>query len=275
MGKFDGMLICTDLDGTLLEKNKSISEENHNAIEYFKSEGGIFTFITGRMPCISKDTYNAINPNGPFGCINGGGIYDHRQMKYLWNTHMPDSVLDVIDYLLSYMPKLGVQVNTFDEIIFANDSEVMKWFRVVTGCPDLFMHHRDINKPIAKVVFGVEKQEEIDEIEKLLKAHPIAKDYYFVNSEKNLCEILPQGVCKGTVIPRLADILGIDMKKTVAVGDYYNDVSMIKAAGVGIAVANAVDEAKAVADYITVSNEESAIAHIIYDIESGNIKFIK
>ena len=45
MGKFDGMLICTDLDGTLLEKNKSISEENHNAIEYFKSEGGIFTFL--------------------------------------------------------------------------------------------------------------------------------------------------------------------------------------------------------------------------------------
>ena len=56
MGKFDGMLICTDLDGTLLEKNRSISEENHNAIEYFKSEGGIFTFITGRMPCIAKDT---------------------------------------------------------------------------------------------------------------------------------------------------------------------------------------------------------------------------
>ena len=86
---------------------------------------------------------------------------------------------------------------------------------------------------------------------------------------------MPQGVCKGTVIPRLADILGIDMKKTVAVGDYYNDVSMIKAAGVGVAVANAVDEAKAAADYITVSNEESAIAHIIYDIEKGNIKFIK
>ena len=50
MGKFDGMLICTDLDGTLLRNDKTISCENIDAIEYFKQEGGYFTFVTGRMP---------------------------------------------------------------------------------------------------------------------------------------------------------------------------------------------------------------------------------
>ncbi|MBQ3226919.1 MAG: HAD hydrolase family protein, partial [Clostridia bacterium] len=50
MGKFDGVLICTDLDGTLLKKDKTISEENLKAIEYFKREGGFFTIVTGRMP---------------------------------------------------------------------------------------------------------------------------------------------------------------------------------------------------------------------------------
>ena len=63
------------------------------------------------------------------------------------------------------------------------------------------------------------------------------------------------------------------MSRTVAIGDYNNDISMIKAAGVGIAVANAVEEAKAVADIVTVSNEEHAIAKIIEGIERGEIVF--
>ena len=62
------------------------------------------------------------------------------------------------------------------------------------------------------------------------------------------------------------------MKKIVAIGDYNNDVEMIRTAGVGVAVANAASEAKAVADVITVSNEEHAIAKVIYDIESGSIR---
>ena len=66
-------------------------------------------------------------------------------------------------------------------------------------------------------------------------------------------------------------ILVGDMRRTIAVGDYNNDVGMLKAAGLGIAVANAVKEAKEAADLITVSNEEHAIAQIISDIENGRI----
>lgn len=76
MGKFDGTLFCTDLDGTLLNSKKDISRENREAIEYFKSEGGLFTFVTGRMPYTSMEMYEMVRPNAPFGCINGGGIYD-------------------------------------------------------------------------------------------------------------------------------------------------------------------------------------------------------
>ena len=72
---------------------------------------------------------------------------------------------------------------------------------------------------------------------------------------------------------RIADILGINHEKTVAMGDYNNDVSMLKMAGVGVAVSNASEEAKAAADLITVSNEEHAVAKVISDIESEVIKF--
>ena len=71
---------------------------------------------------------------------------------------------------------------------------------------------------------------------------------------------------------QLAEIYGIDPKRTVAVGDYDNDVSMLLAAGVGIAVENASEAAKRAADMITVSNDESAIARIIGDLDAGRIR---
>ena len=73
MNKFKGILFTTDLDGTVLRKDKTISEENKKAIEYFMSEGGIFTFITGRIPYGAEPVLQQLEPNAPFGCINGGG----------------------------------------------------------------------------------------------------------------------------------------------------------------------------------------------------------
>jgi hydroxymethylpyrimidine pyrophosphatase-like HAD family hydrolase len=127
--------------------------------------------------------------------------------------------------------------------------------------------------PIAKVVFADMREEAILRVAELLDAHPRAKEFDFIRSEKLLYEILPKGNSKGNLLREMSRILGIDMKRTVALGDYNNDVSMIEAAGVGIAVSNAVDEAKAVADRITVSNEEHALAMTVEEIERGVITF--
>ena len=126
---------------------------------------------------------------------------------------------------------------------------------------------------LAKVLFGDHREERLMKVKALLDAHPRYADFDYIRSEHSLYEILPKGISKGAVLPRLAEHLGLDMKRTVAVGDYNNDISMLKAAGVGIAVSNATEEAKAAADLVTVSNEEHAIAKIIYDIENGNISF--
>ena len=96
MGKFDGVLICTDLDGTLYRKDKTISEENKEAIEYFKREGGYFTFITGRMPYYSLDAFNSVRPNVPFGCINGGGLYDGAAKDYVWTAALEREALELV-----------------------------------------------------------------------------------------------------------------------------------------------------------------------------------
>ena len=272
MKKFEGILICTDLDGTLLKTDKSISKENLDAIEYFKSEGGIFTFITGRMPFTAYDMCEWIKPNAPIGCINGGGIFDYDTKSYVYTYELPRAALEIVEDVWQKLPEIGYQVNTFDAIYFPRDNSAMEAFRRATGYPYVKKHHTEVDEPMAKVVFGTESEKAMQKLIKHLSSHPMASEFDFIRSERKLYEILPKGSSKGSVLPRLAEHLGVDMKKTIGVGDYNNDISMLLAAEVGVAVANATPEAKAAADYITVSNDEHAIARIITDIESGDLK---
>ena len=272
MGKFDGILICTDLDGTLLRADKTISEENVGAIEYFKSEGGLFTFITGRMPMYVPYIYNTINPNAPFGCINGGGIYDHRTGKYDYTVELDRSALKLVEAVDRELPMIGIQVNTFECVYFNKDNEAMVNFRRETAAPNIVCHYNDVREPLAKVVFGDESEENVLALAKLLSKHELADSFDFIRSDRTLYEILPKGNSKGGVLMKMCELLSIDPARSVAVGDYDNDVSMIKAAGLGIAVANATPSVMAVADSVTVSNEEHAIAKIIYDLDSGTLK---
>lgn len=271
MGKFDGILICTDLDGTLYRKDKSISKENREAIEYFKSEGGFFTFITGRMPYYSTDAYNKVCPNAPFGCINGGGVYDGEAKRYVRTADMPDGVMELVEAVDKALPDVGIQACVLDKTYFCRENDRMVSFRKQTGLPKLSCHYRDVTEPIGKILFGTESEECILKIEKILTSHPRADEFDFIRSERTLFEILPKGIHKGVALEKLTEYLGLDRRKTVAVGDYNNDVGMFKTAGIGIAVANACKTALDAADLVTVSNEEHAIARIIYDIESGKI----
>ena len=154
MKKFEGILLCTDLDGTLLRQDKSISRENLDAINYFMSEGGYFTFITGRMPYTSTSIYQALNQNAPFGCINGGGIYDHRLSKYLWTRELSKECFELIDTVVENIENIGIQVNSFDRIHFAGENEAMQRFRKATGAPNIVTPYREVTEPIGKIVFG-------------------------------------------------------------------------------------------------------------------------
>ncbi|MBE6650331.1 MAG: HAD family phosphatase [Ruminococcaceae bacterium] len=272
MAIFDGTLICTDLDGTLLRKDKTISKENLDAIEYFKANGGYFTYVTGRMPFFSFDTYERIKPNAPFGCINGGGLYDFEKKDYVMKQVISDKVMELVKCIDENFPKVGIQVNTFYKTYFCKDNSVLVHFREICNAENYTCDYMNVEEPVAKILFGVETEEEISGMAKMLREHPLADDFEFIRSERTLYEILPKGITKGTAIKGICDYLGLDANKTVAIGDYDNDIPMLKAAKIGVAVSNACENAKKVADYITVSNEEHAIARLIYDLEKGIIK---
>ena len=273
MKKFENILFCTDLDGTLLCDNKVISKENLDAIEYFKSLGGKFTFITGRPPIIATDIYNNVKPNVPYGCFNGGGLYDGEKAELIWSVLLPKSAEKLLEYVEKDFSQVGIQINTQKNIYYQKESSGTVWFREITNTPYIYGDFNTIEEPIVKVVFACQDIDCMERFVEALPQHPLCKEFDFIRSELTLCEILPKNVSKGNVLKILADYLKIDIKNTIAIGDYNNDISMIKAAGIGVAVANAVPEAKAVADIVTVSNKEHAIAKIIDDIDKGIIKF--
>ncbi len=272
MGKFDGLLICTDLDGTLLNNDKTVSRENLEAVEYFKANGGRFTFITGRMYFYARETYELIKPNAPVGCNNGGGVYDFENGEYLWLTEVDkEAAKSLMRFIDETMPQLGMNVNTPHETLFCKDNDAMIRFRRITGLENKSRNYEEISEPISKVILADLDHKNIEKLMEIIHKHPMAERVDFSHTEKTLYEILPKGIDKGKAAMKIADILGIEQNKTIAIGDYDNDVAMLKAAKLGIAVSNASEKAKAAADMITVSNNEHAIAKVIYDIENGSI----
>lgn len=272
MKRFEGVLLCSDLDGTLFRADKSVSSENLDAIRRFKEGGGRFTFITGRVPTAARGVYETVRPNAPIGCFNGGGIYDFERDEFLHLSTLPEAFFSMIELVDREMPDIGIQLNVARRVYFCKDNEAMVNFRRITGLPNYACHYTEVKEPVAKAIFLHTDGERLSALAELLKTHPMHGAFDYIRSEETIYEILPKGASKGRVLLQLAEILGIDAKKTVAVGDYDNDASMLRAAGVGIAVANASKKAKAAADICTVSNEENAIARIIEDLENGRIQ---
>ena len=122
MGKFDGYLICTDLDDTLLTSDKKISDENMKAIEYFKNEGGLFTFATGRIPQSTGQYVELAKPNAPVIVYNGGGIYDWKNKKFLFRTDLEPGASEVIKYITSQFDFAGVEIVTVDDLYICKEN---------------------------------------------------------------------------------------------------------------------------------------------------------
>ncbi len=272
MKKFEGILLCTDLDGTLLRSDKSISKENLEAIDYFQSNGGRFTFVTGRVPTAARAVYEAVRPNAPIGCFNGGGVYDFEADAFLHFSELPEESIVLAELVDRALPEIGIQLNTARNVYFCKDNPAQRDFRAITGLPYKVCSYRNRSEDVGKMIFLHREDAMLERLAALLSSHPLAKHFDFIRSERTIYEILPKGASKGAALPRIAEYCGVDMKRTIAVGDYDNDVSMLSAAGIGIAVENASEAAKRAADLCTVSNEAHAIAKIIAALDRGDIR---
>ena len=135
MGKFDGILLVSDLDSTLLTNDKRISEGNRAAIDRFVAAGGRFTFITGRSPIGTGSVFAQYTPDAPVGCLNGGAVYDARTKQYAWSLPLDPRAEVLVDYVIDRFPDIGVALNGFEEIWIQKNNPLTDVYRKLESLP--------------------------------------------------------------------------------------------------------------------------------------------
>lgn len=251
MGRYDGILIMSDFDGTLTKGG--IPPENCEAIRRFQAEGGIFTLCSGRSHTHFDQYREFIVPNAPICAYNGALIVD-TDGSFLFESFISREALLVARELVArgaitsrvclYTKEDGVPTQCALQDFVDNFEK------------HAVMHHY-------KIVLVGANEEETLAAQKLAESL-LPEDYFAVRSWPVGLEILKRSASKGEALKFMKKRLGARL--TVAAGDYENDAEMLVAADIGYAVENAVPSVKAVADRITVSAGEAAIARIIEEL---------
>ncbi len=270
MGKFSGKLLCTDLDDTLLTNDKKISDENINAIKYFMDNGGYFAFATGRIPHGTQMFLKYITPNAPIICFNGAAIYDYQKQEFVRISKLDKhKAARAIEYVDKNFPTAGIEICSVDTAYFYKSNHILEEQKRFENFPDNYVDdYRDIHDDWVKILFTVEP-DEINSLKSLIAESDFYNDFSFMQSSPWYYEILPKNATKGDMLLKLADYLGVKRENTIAFGDNENDVTLVKNAGTGVAVQNAMDTVKQAADIITVDNNSHAIAAIINHMDKS------
>lgn len=266
MKKFEGMILACDMDGTLLDDNREISRENEHALRYFTEEGGRFTLATGRAPHAIEPYIPQLPFNAPYSLLNGSLILDESH-HVLQCAGMPESTKDLIQITLSEFSQLGCEIFVGAQVLIRKMSAVTEHHIRVLDLPYTMVTQEQLGDTSTwcKINFTGEPSL-MNEVRKFLR--PYSDRFCMASSMPSFLEITAAGVNKGAALLQIAKDCGIDQSQTFAIGDSYNDESMIRAAQVGIAPANADDDILKAANVIVGSNNENAVAQAVAYIEA-------
>lgn len=261
MKKFNGILLCSDFDGTLAVR-KQVSAENCEAIRYFQANGGRFTVLSGRTPDFLKEHLVGFEANAPLIGCNGALIKDHQSGELLYEGGRHDCKA-----LEAFAPFWCESEHI--KRIFAFDRQAVRSC-AREACEDAFLSIEElrahIHFPLYKVVCSVD-----DSDYAVTLRDALSKRFGDLFEVSRSCPTYVEVSCieahKGAAARRLKDMLGA--KLLVTAGDYENDISMLRAADIGYAVGNASPEVKAAADRVTVDVGDHAIAAIIHDLDKA------
>ncbi len=261
--KIQDILLVSDIDGTLIDKNHQIPTRNREAICRFMQKGGGFAIATGRSWESVEKCLDGLKVNRPCVLANGGVVFDMQTRRALSCQPLPAEAIEYTRRFLKAFPEAGVEVFTPSDVLMLRENQVTR---------DHMRHERlqyqtakieEITEPWCKVLIASTEQPALMEFTRSFP-HPGVR---FVASSDRYWEMLPEGADKGTGIARLAEVCGVPMSAVAAIGDYYNDVEMLQTAGIPAVPANAPEEIQKLAKWITCSCEEGAVAEFIEILE--------
>lgn len=262
----DYQMIVLDLDGTLTNQDKVITEKTKAALMEAQKRGKTVVLASGRptygvMPLAEE--LELAKYGGYILSFNGGCILDCRTEELVFSRELPvESNARIValakDHQVDILTYEGNRVLTDREGCVYTDKE----------CRINHLEVKIVEDLASYLDFSVPKFLMLDDGDYLALVEPkvkaaLGKNFLVYRSEPFFLEIMPKGVDKAQSLARLLDVTGIRREEMIACGDGYNDLTMIQYAGLGVAMENAVLPVRNAADYVTRSNNHDGIAHVV------------
>ncbi|MCB9461840.1 MAG: HAD family hydrolase [Anaerolineaceae bacterium] len=256
-------LIVTDIDGTLLNDDHSMSDRNREALRKAIDSGIPVVLATGKTRASNESVIAALNLNTPGIYVQGLIIFNPDGTVRHQQTLAPEMARRVI----TFSEQRGYKVMAYSGnrlLIKSDDDELnaISNYHEPTPEPIGPLVNHLYTQPIHKLlIFGTPKKLKALrwQLEKQLDGQATLTS---TNVSNNL-EVLPAGASKGKALKVLLHEMGIDVKNVMVIGDGENDYEMIKLAGLGVAVSNAHPKTKAAADAVVSSNNEHGVAEAV------------
>mgnify|MGYP002713413243 CR=1 FL=1 len=269
-------LITIDVDGTLVTPLKRLTKTNITAINKARDAGVHIALASGRPYSGMKALVNKLNLNqeGNFTiCQNGSYIFDNFTHEPISGTYQNPIDLKIIDDLLK---DFNVQISAMDHQSFysrhANPNIYTRIDAKISKLPLQIISYDDFkdDKTFGRILIMGKKSE----ISKLYKNMPedLSTNYYAVKTAPFLIEVMNKNTNKGYAISAMAKNLDISQDEIMSIGNERNDIPMLEQAGFAVAMANAVDELKTHADFITKSNMQSGVGYAIEKLLANNLE---
>ena len=255
-----------DMDGTLLNHDKTISRENLDAIAEFTQKGNLFVVSIGRVIQAMRRYVDAMQLKGPIILCNGGQIYDCGREEVAWSKDLDyDKALAMVSGLTSRFPSACAEVCRPDGIYDYNFNEYERHHWQIAGFTATVCERaEDIPRDNwSKILFAM-PHEDIEPFAKYAETLEFFPYADFVTSGTNFHEMLPRGCSKGSALKKLVEIYGLDDYVTAAMGDYINDMEMLRAADIAVCPANSHEDVKGMCDIVTEEDcEHGAVARAL------------
>ncbi len=258
----DYKLIAIDMDGTFLNEENELMEENLEAVQKAIEKGCKVMIATGRSGEALIPYADKIQFGSPFVVYNGAGYKFLDTKDYIFRSDVPYEIAKKVY-------EKGMELNTCilvwaDDVLYATGTgEFMSYYTNHTSFKFEIVEDFEIfkDKGIHKVLFS-DTPERIREMYESVKEN-VFEGLNITISIPKILEFFNEDVSKGLAVLKYAEEQGIKQEEIICIGDGMNDLSMIEMAGLGVAMGNACEELKSVANFIAKTNTECGVAQVI------------
>ncbi|MFE5323486.1 Cof-type HAD-IIB family hydrolase [Paenibacillus sp. NPDC056579] len=255
-------MLAIDIDDTLINDAKEVTEGTKQALADAIAHGVTVTLATGRMYASAKQLAAQLELNVPLITYNGSLVKNSVDGRVLYEQSVP---MEAARTIFDYCERNGLHLQTYnDDVLYVKeDNDKIKAYSELSKIPyTVYPSFSElVNRPSSKLLI-IDDPAKLDEVAVELRSL-IVGQVHITKSKPNFLEIIHHQGTKGDALRYLAGQFGYDMSQVIAVGDGSNDREMLEAAGLGVAMGNASAALKQIANYVTLSNNEDGVKHVV------------